>query len=83
MHEGGYPNHARNYAIENLIDTDKPFMVRMIIKYEDKFGGSQIDTEIAGQRTMISFRPGLKVKKLLLRSKQTEIKNVKIASLKY
>ena len=83
LREGGYPNQARDYAIENLIDTDKPFTVRMIVKYEDKFGGSQIDTEIAGQRTMISFRPGLKVEKLLLRSEQTGIKNVKIASLKY
>lgn len=83
LREGGYPNHARDYAIENLIDTDKPFTVRMIVKYEDKFGGSQIDTEIAGQRTMISFRPGLKVEKLLLRSEETGIKNVKIAVLKY
>lgn len=81
LREGGYPNHARNYAIENLIDTDKPFTVRMIVKYEDKFGGSQIDTEIAGQRTMISFRSGLKVDKILFRSERTGISNVKIATL--
>lgn len=82
LREGGYPNHARDYALENLIDTDKPFTVRMIVKYETKFGGSQIDTEIAGQRTMISFRPGLKVEKLLFRSEQAGIKNITIASLK-
>lgn len=83
LREGSYPNHARDYALENLIDTDKPFTVRMIVKYEDKFGGSQIDTEIAGQRTMITFRPGLKVDQLLFRAEQSGIKNVKIASLKY
>ena len=83
LREGSYPNHARNYALENLIDTDKPFTVRMIVKYEDKFGGSQIDTEIAGQRTMISFRPGLKVEKILFRAEQTGIKNVRTASLKH
>ncbi|MFP5080108.1 hypothetical protein [Pedobacter sp. JCM 36344] len=83
LREGGSPSTARNYAIENLAGTDKPFTVRMIVKYEDKFGGSQIDTEIAGQRTMIAFRPGLKVEKLLLRAKETGIKNVKIAALKY
>lgn len=83
LREGGYPNHARDYAIENLIDTDKPFTIRMIVKYEEKYGGSLIDTEIAGQRTMISFRPNLKVNKLLLRSEQSNIKNVRISSLKY
>ncbi|MDQ0641182.1 hypothetical protein QF042_004747 [Pedobacter sp. W3I1] len=82
LHEGGSPNSVRNYAIENLSGTDKPFTVRMIVKYEDKFGGSLIDTEIAGQRTMISFRPDLKVENLLLRSEKSVIKNVKIASLK-
>ncbi len=82
LREGGSPGSARNYAIENLADTDKPFTVRIIVKYEDKFGGSQIDTEIAGQRTMIAFRPDLKVEKLLFRSEGTRIKNVKIAALK-
>jgi hypothetical protein len=82
LHEGGSPNSVRNYAIENLSNTDKPFTVRMIFKYEAKYGGSLIDTEIAGQRTMISFRPDLKVEKLLLRSENSGIKNVKIASLK-
>jgi len=82
LREGGSPSGARNYAIENLAGTDKPFTVRMIVKYEDKYGGSQIDTEIAGQRTMIAFRPNLKVEKLLLRSEETRIKNVRIAALK-
>lgn len=81
LREGGSPNSARNYAIENLIDTDKPFRVRMIVKYENKYGGSQMDTEIAGQRTMISFRPDLKVEKILFRSEQAGIRNVKIAPL--
>ncbi len=82
LREGGSPTAARNYGIENLQNTDKPFTVRMIVKYQDKFGGSQIDTEIAGQRTMIAFRPDLKVEKLLLRLKGTGIRNVRIAALK-
>ena len=81
LREGGSPNSARNYAIENLIDTDKPFTVRMIIKFENKYGGSQIDTEIAGQRTMISFRPGLKIEKIRFKAEETDIRNVKIAPL--
>ncbi|MGV8879103.1 MAG: hypothetical protein ACOH2A_08745 [Sphingobacteriaceae bacterium] len=82
LRDGGSPSGARNYAIENLADTDKPFTVRIIVKYEDKFGGSQVDTEIAGQRTMIAFRPGLMAEKLLLRSEGPMIKNIKIAALK-
>ncbi|MEJ7695048.1 hypothetical protein, partial [Daejeonella sp.] len=82
LREGGSPSSARNYAIEGLANTDKAFTVRIIVKYEDKFGGSQIDTEIASQRTMIAFRPNLKVEKLVLRSEETGIKNVKIAALK-
>ncbi len=81
LREGGFPNKARHYAIENLIDTDKPFAVRMIVKYDEKFGGSQIDAEIAGQRTMITFCPGLQVEKLLLRTDDTQVKNVMLAAL--
>ncbi|TCD05929.1 hypothetical protein EZ449_15850 [Pedobacter frigidisoli] len=82
LREGGSPTGARNYAIENLAGTDKPFTVRIIVKHDDKFGGSVLDTEIAGQRTMISFRPNLKVERLVLRKGNTGIKNVRIAALK-
>ncbi|MES2807775.1 MAG: hypothetical protein V4619_04075 [Bacteroidota bacterium] len=82
LREGGSPSGARNYAIENLVGTDKPFTIRVMVKYDSKFGGSQIDTEVAGRRTMIAFRPDLKVEKFLLRADNTGIKNVKIALLK-
>ena len=82
LREGGSPTSARNYGIESIEGTDKGFKVRMVLKYDSKFGGTLIDTEIAGQRTMISFRPDLKVEQLTLRSDQTGIKNLKIAMLK-
>lgn len=82
LRQGGSPQHARHYAVENLFDTDRPFTVRMFIKYDPKYGGSQIDTEIAGKRTMITFCPKLKVDKLLFRTEETGIKNVKIAPYK-
>lgn len=83
LREGGAPQAARNYAIENLLATDKPFTVRVIVKATDKFGGSQIDTEIAGTRTMISYRPDLFVKDVLFRTDGVKLKNIKIAPLKY
>ena len=81
LREGGAPHGARNYAIENLINTDKPFTVRMIINSKDKFGGSVIDSEIAGSKTMITFRPGLVTRKILFNTENTEVRNVKISLL--
>lgn len=80
--QGGQPQGAYNYAIEKLVDTDKPFSVRMVVKYTDKLGGVLIDSEIAEKRTMITYRPDLVVKKLMFKSDNVNIKNVKIAPLK-
>ena len=57
LREGGSPHQVSDYAVENLIGIDKPFTVRIIVKGDDKIGGSLIDAEIAGQRTMITYRP--------------------------
>ena len=82
LREGGSPSSVGNYAIENLIGVDKPFTVRVIVKGSDKIGGSLIDAEIAGQRTMISYRADLTVKKLLFRVEGIALSNIQIASLK-
>ncbi|MBM3889416.1 MAG: hypothetical protein FJ388_09850 [Verrucomicrobia bacterium] len=75
LREGGGPN-----AIENLIGVDRPFTVRVIVKGDNKIGGSLIDAEIAGQRTMLSYRPNLTVQKLLFRTEAVELKNVRISA---
>ena len=36
LREGGAPQTASNYAIENGIDTSKPFMVRILVDGSDK-----------------------------------------------
>ena len=51
----------------------------MIVKGDDKLGGSLIDAEIAGKRTMISYRADLTVKKITIRADGVEMKNVQIA----
>ncbi|MDR2472735.1 MAG: hypothetical protein LBD53_04100 [Tannerella sp.] len=68
-------------AIENLIGVDKPFTVRVIVKGSDKLGGSLIDVEIAGQRTLITYRPDLTVKQLLFRTKGVELKHIRLGNL--
>ena len=81
LREGGAPHATGNYAIENLIGVDKPFTVRVIVKGCDKMGGSLVDAEIAGQRTMISYRPDLSVNKIVFRTEGVELTNVHIARI--
>jgi hypothetical protein len=82
LREGGAPQHAGNYAIEQLIGVEQPFRVRVLVKGCDKLGGSLMDAEIAGQRTMISYRPDLTVQKLVFRTEGVELKDVQLAPLK-
>ena len=81
LSEGGDPQSARNYAIRNGINTDKPLTVRMIVCETDKFGGALIDTEINAYRTMLSYRPRLSVGRLLFRTDGVRIKNIRFAPL--
>lgn len=82
LREGGAPQGCGNYAIEKLIGIDGPFTVRVIIKGDDKIGGTLIDAEIAEQRTMMSYRADLRVKRIALRMEGVELKNVQVAPLK-
>lgn len=81
LREGGAPQQGRNYAIENLIDTDKTFTVRMVVKTSDKFDGCVVDTEIAGKRTMVSYREKLMVERLQFQMENMEVKNVRLFPL--
>ena len=79
MREGGRPYNAWNYAIENIRGLDNPFKVRIVVKGEPKWGGSLIDVEIAGQRTMITDRYGLKVDDIAFETGGMAVKNAVIA----
>jgi hypothetical protein len=68
-------------AIENLTETDKPFTVRVMVIGSDKLGGSLIDTEIAGRRTLITYRRELFVKQLLFRTDGVELKDIRLENL--
>ena len=78
---GGAPQEAANYAIENLIAVDRPFTLRVIVKGGNKIGGSIIDAEIAGARTMITYRPELAVERVVFRAEGMSFENVRIAAL--
>jgi hypothetical protein len=81
LREGNSPQHVGNYAIENLLGVDKPFTVRVIVKGNEKIGGTLIDAEIAGKRTMITYRAELTVKKIVFRAAGLDVKNVTTAFL--
>lgn len=82
LREGGNPHSGGNYAIENLIGVGQPFTMRVIVKGDDKIGGSMIDAEIAGRRTMLAYRPNLTVKKLVFRTEAVALSNAQVALLK-
>ena len=78
IREGGAPHETGNFAIENIRGLDEPFSVRIVVKGEPKWGGSLVDVEIAGQRTMISHRPGLAADSLTLNADGLKVKNVRL-----
>lgn len=79
--EGRRVADAENYAVKNGVELDKPFTVRMAVKWNPKFNGSIIDAEIGGTRTMVSFRKGLEVDGLHFSADGCRIKNVNISKL--
>ncbi len=82
LREGCGINGTRQFAIENLIATDKPFPVRLIVKFDPKAGGSLIDAEIAGSRTMISFWPRLSVSDVSFDAQDVGVNDITLAPLK-
>ena len=74
--EGGRVAGAGNYAMKNGMSFGGPFAVRMAVKTDPKFNGSIIDTEIAGTKTMASFREGLEVGTIQFEVKGCKIKKV-------
>ncbi len=81
LREGGEPQRGRDYAIENLIGTDMPFTVRMVVKYSPKFDGAIVDTEIAGCRTMLSYREKLEPGRICLNATGLKISNIRLFPL--
>jgi hypothetical protein len=81
LREGGAPHQVGNYAVEHLVGTDRPFTVRVLVRSDDKIGGTLVDAEIAGQRTMITYRPELAVARLILRTEGAALTHVEAAPL--
>ena len=82
LREGGAPAKVLNYAIENLMNVDRPFTIRLMILHGEKIGGCLLDAEIAGERTMISYRPDLAVKRLIFRAHAVELRNIRMAAIR-
>ena len=53
----------------------------MVVKASDKFDGSLVDTEIAGKRTMVSYREKLTPERLQFRTENMNITNIRITPL--
>lgn len=82
LREGGDVSSARNYAIAGGMRQRGATQVRMIVQWDEKLQGSIADVEIAGQRTMISYRPELKPSQVKFRMDGVKIKNLRKANLR-
>jgi len=78
-----FHSHGRNFCIENVRGMDKPFAVRIIVYRDPKMAGSVVDAEIAGQRTLVSCRPGLLATRAALAADGTglRVSDVKVSEL--
>ena len=81
LRQGGEPQHATDYAIEHLCGIDSSFPLRIIVIGDPKLGGSLVDVEIAGRRTMISHRSGLFVCRMTVEAEHATISNLCITPL--
>ena len=81
LREGGAPHQVGNYSIEHLLGVEKPFSMRVLVKRDEKIGGTIIDAEIAGQRTIITYRPDLSVDKLMFATGGLELHDLRLSQL--
>ena len=81
LRQGGNPGEVHNYAIENIIGVDKPFMVRILVKSNPKLDGTIIDTEIAGQNTLVTYRNRLSVKNIVLNIADIGVRNIRLMKI--
>jgi len=78
-----FHSHGRNFCIENMRGMDKPFAVRVIVFRDPKMNGSVVDAEVAGQRTLVSCRPGLWAKRIAVAAGSADVRvsDVKVSEL--
>ncbi len=78
LRQEGSPQSVGNYSIEHITGVNKPFSVRILVKNNAKLGGSILDTEIAGENTLISYRPDLLIKNISFKLSDMDIRNIRI-----
>lgn len=78
LRNDGSPQSVGNYAIEQLTGMDKPYTVRILVKSNSKLGGTILDTEIAGQNTMISYRRDFSISSIAFQLDDASLRNVKL-----
>ncbi len=50
------PNNARNYCLPDIQGINKPFKVKIMLRYSKRMRATVVDAEIAERRTLISVR---------------------------
>jgi hypothetical protein len=81
LREGGAPHRAGDYAIEQVTGAGAGLDVCVLVRGDAKIGGTLMDVEIGGRRTMLSYRPDLCVAGFQLRVEGAQIGDGTLAPL--
>jgi len=73
-----------NFALNHIRGMDQPFEVKMLLYYERKQLSTLIDTEIAGQRTLVSKRDNMRFSQVafLTDTSDVVVRDVRIGEVK-
>lgn len=79
--QGAYPFSCEcsAFAVEKLRGLDASRRVRLLVRYERKWGGTILDAEIAGCRTMMVFFPGLQISRCAASSPDVRLEYAELA----
>ena len=80
--EGCRIHSSSDYAVTGGMRLDSPFKVRIAVKGDPRFNGCIIDTEIAGEKTMVTYRKGLDVGKLRFLPEGCVVRNIRCFEMK-
>ncbi len=81
LREGGAPHQAGDYAVEHVSGIEAGMGVRVLVRGDAKIGGTIVDVEIGGRRTMLSYRPDLSVASVRLRVEGAQLRDGTVAPL--
>ncbi len=75
------PSNSANFCLARVDCLKGACLLRVRLRYEPKTGSAVLDCEIAGERTLVSYRKGLRVNALRVALEKGSVNRLKIARI--